>query len=90
MRSRVIHDAIERAEGYAIPHGEAVAIVMMFAAAARRLGGRLDERTGPTHGAGPGAGGLPTSSPGGPSPGPWGTHGPEQNNPRPRLRLGVL
>src|SRR5260370_16835046 len=37
--------AIERAEHYAIPHGEAVAVGMMFAAAVGRLAGRLDEPT---------------------------------------------
>ena len=44
--------AIERAENYAIPHGEAVAVGMMFAAAVGRLAGRLDQPTADRHGAG--------------------------------------
>ncbi|HEX9064812.1 MAG TPA: 3-dehydroquinate synthase [Streptosporangiaceae bacterium] len=42
--------AIERAENYSIPHGEAVAVGMMFAAAAGRLAGRLDQATADRHG----------------------------------------
>ena len=42
--------AIERAECYRIPHGEAVAVGMMFAAAVGRLSGRLDEATARRHG----------------------------------------
>ena len=41
--------AIERAENYAIPHGEAVAVGMMFAAAVGRLAGRLDQPTADRH-----------------------------------------
>src|SRR5260370_9687858 len=51
--------AIERAEDYAIPHGEAVAVGMMFAAAVGKLAGRLDEATAPRHGEALGAVGLP-------------------------------
>ena len=52
--------AIERAEDYAIPHGEAVAVGMMFAAAVGKLAGRLDEATAARHGEVLGAVGLPT------------------------------
>ena len=57
--------AIERAENFAIPHGEAVAIGMMFASAVGRLSGRLDEPTARRHGAVLAAVGLPTAYPGG-------------------------
>src|SRR5258707_935307 len=60
--------AIERAEHYAIPHGEAVAVGMMFAAAVGRLAGRLDEPTATRHGEVLAAVGLPTSYGGGPWP----------------------
>jgi 3-dehydroquinate synthase len=52
--------AIERAEDYAIPHGEAVAIGMMFAARLARLAGRLDDATAARHGEILRAVGLPT------------------------------
>jgi len=52
--------AIERAEDYAIPHGEAVAVGMMFAAAVGRLAGRLDHATAARHGEVLSAVGLPT------------------------------
>jgi 3-dehydroquinate synthase len=57
--------AIERAEHYAIPHGEAVAVGMMFAAAVARLSGRLDEPTAARHGEVLAAVGLPTRYGGG-------------------------
>jgi 3-dehydroquinate synthase len=57
--------AIERAEDFAIPHGEAVALGMMFAAAVSRLAGRLDQATAARHGEVLGAVGLPTSYRGG-------------------------
>lgn len=57
--------AIERAEAFRIPHGEAVAVGMMFAAAVGRLVGRLDETTARRHGEILRAVGLPTSYPGG-------------------------
>ncbi len=57
--------AIERAEHYAIPHGEAVAVGMMFAAAVGRLAGRLDEPTAARHGEVLAAVGLPTRYGGG-------------------------
>jgi len=57
--------AIERAEHYAIPHGEAVAVGMMFAAAVGRLSGRLDEPTAARHGEILAAVGLPTRYDGG-------------------------
>jgi 3-dehydroquinate synthase len=53
--------AIERAENYQIPHGEAVAVGMMFAAAVGRLSGRLDEATAKRHGAILASVGLPIS-----------------------------
>lgn len=43
--------AIEKAERYALAHGEAVSIGMMFAAAVGRLAGRLDAATASRHGA---------------------------------------
>jgi len=61
--------AIERAEDYAVPHGEAVAIGMMFAAALGRLAGRLDEGTAARHGEILRAVGLPTRYAGGSWPG---------------------
>lgn len=42
--------AIERAEHYQIPHGEAVAVGMMFAASVGWLSGRLDQVTAARHG----------------------------------------
>ena len=57
--------AIERAEDFAIPHGEAVAIGMMFASAVGRLSGRLDEPTARRHGEVLASVGLPTAYPGG-------------------------
>ncbi len=41
--------AIEAAEEYAVPHGEAVAVGMVFAAAVGRLAGRLDAATAGRH-----------------------------------------
>jgi 3-dehydroquinate synthase len=41
--------AIERAEGYTMRHGEAVAIGLVYAAAVGRLAGRLDEPTARRH-----------------------------------------
>ena len=52
--------AIERTEGYRIPHGHAVAIGMTYAAAVARLAGRLDEATARRQGAILAAVGLPT------------------------------
>jgi 3-dehydroquinate synthase len=51
--------AIERAEGYRMRHGEAVAIGMTYAAAVARLAGRLDDATARRHGDILGAVGLP-------------------------------
>jgi 3-dehydroquinate synthase len=53
--------AIERAEGYQIRHGEAVAVGMVFAAAVARLAGRLDQRTAVRHSAILASVGLPVS-----------------------------
>ena len=52
--------AIERAEGYRLRHGEAVAIGMVYAAAVARLAGRLDAPTADRHRRVLGAVGLPT------------------------------
>ncbi|HVB46590.1 MAG TPA: 3-dehydroquinate synthase [Streptosporangiaceae bacterium] len=57
--------AIELAEDYRIPHGEAVAVGMMFAAAVARRAGRLDEATARRHHEILAAVGLPTRYPGG-------------------------
>jgi len=59
--------AIERAEGYRIRHGAAVAIGMVYAAAVARRAGRLDETTQRRHRAILDAVGLPT----GYRPGAW-------------------
>jgi 3-dehydroquinate synthase len=58
--------AIEVAEDYMIPHGEAVAVGMMFAAAVSRLAGRLDEPAARRHGEILAAVGLPVSYAGAP------------------------
>jgi 3-dehydroquinate synthase len=52
--------AIERAEGYRIRHGAAVAIGMVYAATVARLAGRLDEETWQRHRLILAAVGLPT------------------------------
>jgi 3-dehydroquinate synthase len=52
--------AIERAEGYQMRHGEAVAIGLVYAAAVGRLAGRLDPATARRHRAVLTAVGLPT------------------------------
>jgi len=57
--------AIELVQGYRIPHGEAVAIGMIFAAAVARLAGRLDQDTAQRHGEILTAVGLPTKYQGG-------------------------
>jgi 3-dehydroquinate synthase len=57
--------AIEVVQDYKIPHGEAVAVGMMFAGAVGRLAGRLDEPTARRHGDVLAAVGLPTTYPGG-------------------------
>jgi 3-dehydroquinate synthase len=57
--------AIELAERYAIRHGEAVAVGMVFAAAVGRLSGRLDAPTAERHKAVLAAVGLPTTYRGG-------------------------
>jgi 3-dehydroquinate synthase len=83
--------AIERAERYQIPHGEAVAIGMMFAAAVGRLSGRLDDATAKRHGEILTAVGLPVKYAGGAS---WeqlrDTMGVDKKTRGSRLRLVVL
>ena len=53
--------AIERVEAYGLPHGHAVSIGMVFAAALSRLAGRLDPVTAERHRRVLDAVGLPTS-----------------------------
>ena len=53
--------AIERVENFSIPHGHAVSIGMVFAAALSRLSGRLDEDTAARHAATLTSVGLPTT-----------------------------
>ncbi len=53
--------AIERAEGYTMRHGEAVAIGCCYVAELARLEGRLDDQTAARHATAFGAVGLPTS-----------------------------
>jgi len=53
--------AIERVEAFALPHGHAVSIGMVYAAALGRLSGRLDNVTATRHRAVLEAIGLPTS-----------------------------
>jgi 3-dehydroquinate synthase len=53
--------AIERAEGYTMRHGEAVAIGCCYVAELARLAGRLDDATAARHAAAFGAVGLPTT-----------------------------
>jgi 3-dehydroquinate synthase len=83
--------AIERAERYQIPHGEAVAVGMMFAAEVGRLSGRLDDVTAKRHGEILTAVGLPTSYAGQAS---WeqlrDTMGVDKKTRGSRLRLVVL
>jgi 3-dehydroquinate synthase len=83
--------AIERAEQYQIPHGEAVAMGMMFAASVGRLSGRLDEATAERHGAILTAVGLPVKYSGAAS---WEqlreTMGVDKKTRGSRLRLVVL
>jgi 3-dehydroquinate synthase len=53
--------AIERAEGYTMRHGEAVAIGCVFVAELARLAGHLDDETATRHASAFGSVGLPTS-----------------------------
>ncbi|SFC78222.1 3-dehydroquinate synthase [Nocardioides terrae] len=53
--------AIEKHEGYAIRHGEAVAIGCVYAAELARLAGRLDDETAARHRSAFGRVGLPTT-----------------------------
>jgi 3-dehydroquinate synthase len=53
--------AIEQAEGYRLPHGHAISIGMVFAAALGRLSGHLDPATADRHGEALRQVGLPTS-----------------------------
>jgi 3-dehydroquinate synthase len=82
--------AIELAEDYAIPHGEAVAIGMMFAAAVGRLSGRLDEPTARRHGEVLASVGLPTRYPAGSWPDLRKTMAVDKKTRGSQLRLVVL
>jgi 3-dehydroquinate synthase len=82
--------AIELAEDYAIPHGEAVAIGMMFVAAVGRLSGRLDEPTARRHGEVLASVGLPTRYPGGSWPDLRQTMAVDKKTRGSQLRLVVL
>ncbi len=82
--------AIERAEGYTMRHGEAVAIGMTYAAAVARLAGRLDAATAERHRAVLAGVGLPTRY----RPGAWpqlrDAMTMDKKNRAARLRLVVL
>ena len=52
--------AIEKVTGYAVRHGEAVALGMVYVAELARLAGRLDDETAARHAAVLGSVGLPT------------------------------
>jgi 3-dehydroquinate synthase len=82
--------AIERAEDYRMPHGEAVAVGMMFAASVGRLAGRLDDATAERHGQVLAAVGLPTSYNGAPWPRLRDTMAVDKKARGARLRLVVL
>jgi 3-dehydroquinate synthase len=53
--------AVEKVTGYAVRHGEAVAIGMVYVAALARLAGRLDAGTAARHASALGSVGLPTT-----------------------------
>jgi 3-dehydroquinate synthase len=82
--------AIERAEDYAIRHGEAVAIGMCFAAAVGRLTGHLDDATAARHREILTAVGLPTRYRGGNWPRLRETMAVDKKTRAGRLRLVVL
>ncbi|HET9897194.1 MAG TPA: 3-dehydroquinate synthase [Streptosporangiaceae bacterium] len=82
--------AIERAEDYRIPHGEAVAMGMMFAASVGRLAGRLDDATARRHGEVLSAVGLPTRYEGAPWPELRETMSVDKKSRGSKLRLVVL
>jgi 3-dehydroquinate synthase len=82
--------AVEVAEDYMIPHGEAVAVGMMFVAAVGRLTGRLDEPTARRHGEILAAVGLPVSYSGAGWPALRQTMAVDKKTRGDRLRLVVL
>jgi len=82
--------AIERAEGFRIRHGAAVAIGMVYAAAVARRAGRLDEATGWRHRAILAAAGLPTGYPAGAWPELREAMAVDKKSRASRLRLVVL
>jgi 3-dehydroquinate synthase len=82
--------AIERAEGYRMRHGEAVAIGMVFAAAVGRLAGRLDEATAARHRELLAATGLPVRYRAGAWPGLRAAMAVDKKARAARLRLVVL
>jgi 3-dehydroquinate synthase len=82
--------AIERADGYRIRHGEAVAIGMVYAAAVARRAGRLDEATARRHRAILAVTGLPTGYPAGAWPELRAAMAVDKKSRASRLRLVVL
>ncbi|HEY1620450.1 MAG TPA: 3-dehydroquinate synthase [Streptosporangiaceae bacterium] len=82
--------AIERAEGYVMRHGEAVAIGMAYAAEVGRLAGRLDAPTARRHRDILAAVGLPTRYQAGAWPGLRATMSLDKKARAARLRLVVL
>lgn len=82
--------AVERAQDYAIPHGEAVAIGMMFAAAVGRLAGRLDQPTADRHGQILRSVGLPVRYPAGSWPALRDAMAVDKKTRGARLRMVVL
>jgi 3-dehydroquinate synthase len=82
--------AIERAEGFTMRHGEAVAIGMTYAAEVGRLAGRLDAPTARRHREILAAVGLPTRYPGRPWTGLRAAMAVDKKARAARLRLVVL
>jgi 3-dehydroquinate synthase len=82
--------AIERAEGYTMRHGEAVAVGMCYAAAVGRLAGRLDDATARRHRDIVAAVGLPVAYQAGAWPGLRAAMSLDKKTRAARLRLVVL
>jgi 3-dehydroquinate synthase len=82
--------AIERAEGYTMRHGEAVAIGLVYAAAVGRLAGRLDAATAARHREILAAVGLPVAYRAGAWPGLRAAMALDKKARAARLRLVVL
>ena len=82
--------AIERTEDFTIPHGEAVAVGMIFAAAVGRLAGRLDQPTADRHRQILRSVGLPVRYPAGSWPALREAMAVDKKTRGPRLRMVVL